>query len=248
MRRLSLSAFVLTISGVVLSGCSQPLGGEDLTSADESVGTSEDAITGDMKVGETLRTTTALNLRAGAGTTFEILLTMPAGASVTVTQAAPVNGFYAVKYAEREGWASGTYLEATAEPANPDAPAPGGPVKPIKITGPAVRPHVQGFANAACAAVSGCPYTVGTRVGHDPSADRAIDMMMSPGGVHPSDGGVRGTKVADFGIAKGSAHKVDYVIWKQRINSLDGRGWRMMADRGSITQNHYDHVHVSFAP
>ena len=33
---------------------------------------------------------------------------------------------------------------------------------------------------------------------------------------------------------------------KQRINYNDGRGWQLMEDRGSITQNHYDHVHVSF--
>ena len=34
------------------------------------------------------------------------------------------------------------------------------------------------------------------------------------------------------------------MIWRQRINL--GEGWRDMADRGSITQNHNDHVHVSF--
>ncbi|MGD9529777.1 MAG: hypothetical protein AB7V44_23695, partial [Pseudonocardia sp.] len=37
---------------------------------------------------------------------------------------------------------------------------------------------------------------------------------------------------------------VDYVIWKQRINY--GDGWQRMEDRGGITANHYDHVHVSF--
>lgn len=37
-----------------------------------------------------------------------------------------------------------------------------------------------------------------------------------------------------------------YVIWRQRINSLDGRGWKSMEDRGSPTANHMDHVHVSF--
>jgi hypothetical protein len=31
-----------------------------------------------------------------------------------------------------------------------------------------------------------------------------------------------------------------------RIDS--GDGWRPMEDRGSITQNHCDHVHVSFEP
>ncbi|MGI5125531.1 hypothetical protein ACQEVB_01835 [Pseudonocardia sp. CA-107938] len=39
---------------------------------------------------------------------------------------------------------------------------------------------------------------------------------------------------------------VSYVIWKQRINY--GQGWEPMEDRGSITENHFDHVHVSFEP
>ena len=28
----------------------------------------------------------------------------------------------------------------------------------------------------------------------------------------------------------------------------DGSGWDPMEDRGSITENHFDHVHVSFLP
>lgn len=39
---------------------------------------------------------------------------------------------------------------------------------------------------------------------------------------------------------------VTYVIWRQRINH--GSGWSPMEDRGGITANHYDHVHVSFEP
>ncbi len=37
---------------------------------------------------------------------------------------------------------------------------------------------------------------------------------------------------------------VKYLIWKQRIN--DGSGWDGMEDRGSVTANHFDHVHTSF--
>ena len=37
---------------------------------------------------------------------------------------------------------------------------------------------------------------------------------------------------------------VKYLIWKQRIN--EGSGWDGMADRGSVTANHFDHVHTSF--
>jgi hypothetical protein len=38
-----------------------------------------------------------------------------------------------------------------------------------------------------------------------------------------------------------------YVIWEQKIwdSRNPGAGWKPMADRGSITQNHYDHVHIS---
>lgn len=48
---------------------------------------------------------------------------------------------------------------------------------------------------------------------------------------------------------------VEYIIWRQRIwNSqrVDDAGrkqlteWRIMPDRGSTTENHMDHVHVSF--
>lgn len=40
---------------------------------------------------------------------------------------------------------------------------------------------------------------------------------------------------------------VAYIIWRQRIWSPDraSEGWRPMADRGSATQNHMDHVHLS---
>lgn len=40
-------------------------------------------------------------------------------------------------------------------------------------------------------------------------------------------------------------HRVKYIIWKQRIWH-PGQGWRKMADRGSPTQNHMDHVHVLY--
>jgi len=37
-----------------------------------------------------------------------------------------------------------------------------------------------------------------------------------------------------------------YVIWRQEIWDIRRNdGWRRMADRGSITENHYDHVHIS---
>lgn len=197
-----------------------------------------------VAAGATLQTTTDLNLRAGPSTSDAIVATMPMGSTVTVIAVPATNGFLEVRYAALSGWAFAEYLTA---PASAPPPAGSGAAPAVSIGGPAVEPHVQGFANVACRDV-GCPFEVGTYNGHQPSANLAIDMMMSIAGTVPADGGAHGTKMADYGITNADAHRVEYVIWRQRINTRDGRGWRFMEDRGSITQNHYDHVHVSFQP
>jgi len=53
-------------------------------------------------------------------------------------------------------------------------------------------------------------------------------------------------QLAEYCAANTRALGLKYVIWKQRINSGDSRGWRHMADRGGITPNHFDHVHITF--
>lgn len=59
--------------------------------------------------------------------------------------------------------------------------------------------------------------------------------------------GKKGDDVAAWAIQYNKELKVKYVIWKQRIwLPNDPNTWRTMEDRGSITQNHYDHVHISF--
>lgn len=55
-----------------------------------------------------------------------------------------------------------------------------------------------------------------------------------------------GDALAAYALANRGDFAITYVIWRQRINY--GSGWQPMADRGSDTANHYDHVHVSFAP
>lgn len=56
----------------------------------------------------------------------------------------------------------------------------------------------------------------------------------------------KGDQVAAWFLANFSDLRISYVIWRQRINL--GHGWERMEDRGSITDNHYNHVHVSFKP
>jgi hypothetical protein len=63
----------------------------------------------------------------------------------------------------------------------------------------------------------------------------ALDLMVR---------GEKGDRIAKCALANKEELGVDYVIWRQRINY--GDGWERMADRGGITENHYDHVHISF--
>lgn len=81
----------------------------------------------------------------------------------------------------------------------------------------------------------------------DHGSGRACDFMESTGGQMPSASAqAHGDRVAQFVIDNASRLGIKYVIWKQRIYDMRGSGgWRQMEDRGSVTQNHFDHVHVS---
>ncbi|HEL1770985.1 LysM peptidoglycan-binding domain-containing protein [Streptococcus suis] len=63
-----------------------------------------------------------------------------------------------------------------------------------------------------------------------------------------------GDQVAAYAVANLASKNINYIIWKQRFYapyaSIYGPAytWNLMPDRGSITENHYDHVHVSFNP
>ncbi|MFC7327626.1 coiled-coil domain-containing protein [Marinactinospora rubrisoli] len=97
----------------------------------------------------------------------------------------------------------------------------------------------------------GAPYEVGCLRPGDPGehgSGRACDFMMSAAGASPSSANQElGDQIAEYARANADRLGVMYVIWEQRIwdSRNPGAGWRQMEDRGSITQNHYDHVHVS---
>ncbi|MEE3743020.1 LysM peptidoglycan-binding domain-containing protein [Streptococcus dysgalactiae] len=73
----------------------------------------------------------------------------------------------------------------------------------------------------------------------------AIDFMVP-------ESSTLGDQVAQHAINNMASRDISYVIWKQQFyapfNSIYGPAntWNPMPDRGSVTENHYDHVHVSF--
>ena len=60
-----------------------------------------------------------------------------------------------------------------------------------------------------------------------------------------------GDQIADYAIQNMASRGINYIIWKQRFYApFDSKygpayTWNPMPDRGSVTENHYDHVHVS---
>ncbi len=55
----------------------------------------------------------------------------------------------------------------------------------------------------------------------------------------------QGNAIADFLIAHAKEFGVDHIIYRQRIWTPYRPTWRHMANRGSATANHMDHVHVA---
>ncbi len=115
----------------------------------------------------------------------------------------------------------------------------------ITNTSGPVRSVVQAAADAVVSNVPGAAsITLG---GTRPSAT-------DPGG-HPSGLALDFMVMSDaaLGDAIVQYHRdhwdelgVDYLIWEQRMLSSPGGSWKAMEDRGGVTANHFDHVHVNY--
>ncbi|WP_449460273.1 LysM peptidoglycan-binding domain-containing protein [Streptococcus suis] len=109
-----------------------------------------------------------------------------------------------------------------------------------------LQPQVAAF-RAEVANAFGITSFSGYRPGDsgDHGKGLAIDFMVP-------ESSALGDQVAAYAVANLASKNINYIIWKQHFyapyDSIYGPAytWNLMPDRGSITENHYDHVHVSF--
>lgn len=76
---------------------------------------------------------------------------------------------------------------------------------------------------------------------------RACDFMISgPAGPSKEEADL-GFAISNWAHANANNLGIYYIIYRQHIYNPQrhSEGWRPMEDRGSITQNHFDHVHIS---
>ncbi|KOX18096.1 hypothetical protein ADL05_07820 [Nocardiopsis sp. NRRL B-16309] len=94
----------------------------------------------------------------------------------------------------------------------------------------------------------GCFRAVGGYVVGEHPKGRACDFMVDANGSMPPQNQIdRGWAIAEWARDNADDLGIMYVIYRQQIWDVrrGDTGWRDMADRGSITENHFDHVHIS---
>ena len=155
-------------------------------------------------------------------------------AEPATTEAEPVKTTY---QAEPSQASSPTY----AAPAAPDYAT----IAATKSENAGLQPQTAAFKEEV-AKLYGITSFSGYRPGDpgDHGKGLAIDFMV------PVSSAL-GDQVAEYAIQNMASRGINYIIWKQRFyapyDSKYGPAytWNPMPDRGSVTENHYDHVHVS---
>ena len=113
-------------------------------------------------------------------------------------------------------------------------------------TDPHLQPQAEAFRQDV-AAQFGLTDIGGYREGdpQDHGKGLAVDVMVPVGSEV-------GNQVAQYAVDNISNAGISYVIYRQQfyapVDNIYGPAntWNQMPDRGSVTENHYDHVHVSF--
>ena len=152
--------------------------------------------------------------------------------AVTEVQSAP-----STYQAEASQGASTTY----AAPAAPDYAS----IAATKSENAGLQPQTAAFKEEV-ANLFGITSFSGYRPGDsgDHGKGLAIDFMV------PVSSAL-GDQIADYAIQNMASRGISYIIWEQRFYApFDSKygpayTWNPMPDRGSVTENHYDHVHVS---
>ena len=145
--------------------------------------------------------------------------------------------------------APSTYQAETSQGASTTYAAPAAPdyasIAATKSENAGLQPQTAAFKEEV-ANLFGITSFSGYRPGDsgDHGKGLAIDFMVP-------ESSALGDQIADYAIQNMASRGINYIIWKQRFYAPyaskygPAYTWNPMPDRGSVTENHYDHVHVS---
>jgi hypothetical protein len=183
--------------------------------------------------------TSSVNVRKAADAGSDRLGSLQVGVAALAT--AEVDGDYRrIEYGEGYGWVLAAQLSDAA---------------PVEAAGTTWAPCSRGSAverklrkdtvhiyRSVCALFPAVNSYGGWRAGGLPfhKNGRAVDIMLTP---HKES--ALGHRIANYLIAHAKAFNINHIIFEQHIWTPQNPHWRKMADRGSITANHFNHVHVA---
>jgi len=176
--------------------------------------------------------TAGVNLRSGAGTSYQVLGVVQAGEKVTIRSS--TNGWSQVSSRIGTGYISSKYLTSSELQT--------------------VRSDTQLVMDTVRRLFGGDFTSLGTirpgSVGH--SSGRAVDVMMAN---YKSASGVRaGDRIAQFLLDNRQQLGISYLIWQDKIWLSANKGWEPYSTSGKYgtqftnnwtdTTKHMDHIHV----
>ena len=177
--------------------------------------------------------TVALDIRATPAYTTTVITELPTGTAVKIT--GTVSGDYAqVVWDGAARWVTAKYL-STTQTLNT-----GGSVGLDNLTG-------NGKAIVTTVRAHFPQITTMYGVRPDPLPDHpsghAVDIMLP----NYQSNETLGWTIANYMRAHAAELHISYLIFHQHIWNIarESEGWRLMADRGSDTANHMNHVHVT---
>lgn len=196
-------------------------------------------------VGKRYVTAVGLNIRATSAADGTVVGAVAKGTVLLITGTTAGDRSQVIFEGARR-WASTKYLSKT----RPDAGSDGGSLGSESLD--RVNANAKAIVRAIRAEFPTIKTIHGWRMSSDYSSDhpsgRALDIMIPK--YSTAAGKALGNKIARYLQENHKKFHVHYLIWRQRQwnveRNLDyDKGWRKMADRGGVTANHYDHVHVS---
>ena len=184
--------------------------------------------------------TTELNLRSSAADDYRLLGTVPTGTRLAITATAR-NGRTEIIYQGSVRWVTTAYLSRTR-------PSTGGGASGGSAVERGLKPNAIKLHRAAMVAFPQVSTYYGVRPDAIPDHPNglALDIML-PGNYRSAAGRALGRRIAAWAKANHARLGIEYIIWDQHIWNVrrSSEGWRYMADRGSDTANHKNHVHVT---
>ncbi len=186
-----------------------------------------------------LYTTAGLNLRAEPSQKADLLGRVDAATKVVATSI--IDGKYRkVMVGEKEGWVLAANLADETDDLAQGitmAPCSRGTAVERKLRADTIKIY-----RSVCALFPGVNSSGGWRAGGRQfhKNGRALDIMLTP-----KKESAMGWKIAKYLVANAKTFNIDHIIFEQQIWTPRTPRWRHMASRGSITANHFDHVHVA---